>query len=29
VRYFGRRLGVRHDMHTAEAGSQAALQLRN
>jgi iron(III) transport system permease protein len=29
VRYFGRRLGVRHDMRAGEAASQAALQLRN
>jgi iron(III) transport system permease protein len=28
VRYFGRRLGVRHDMHASEAASPA-LQLRN
>jgi iron(III) transport system permease protein len=29
VRYFGGRLGVRHDMHAVEGAPQAALQMRN
>ena len=29
VRYFGARLGVRHDMHAIEGAPQAALQMRN
>ena len=29
VRYFGRRLGVRHDMHAGQDAPQAALQVRN
>jgi iron(III) transport system permease protein len=29
VRYFGRRVGVRHDMHAGQGAPQAALQVRN
>jgi len=29
VRYFGGRLGVRHDMHAVEGAPQAALQMPN